>query len=77
MCGGTEKVNAVNYLDKLPPATDNYYYEEDSMLLMIRRGVSDQNAKGLNQENWRQDQGNQGQSYGNYDFEGQYVQDGN
>lgn len=28
--GGVEKVNAVNYLSKPPPVTDEYYYEEDS-----------------------------------------------
>ena len=27
---GAEKVNVVNYLTKLPPAMDDYYYEEDS-----------------------------------------------
>ena len=34
-------------------------------------------AQGLNQDNWRQGQGNQGWNYGNYNREGHYVRDGN
>ena len=34
-------------------------------------------SQGLNQDNWRQGQGNQGRIYGIYNLEGNYVQDGN
>ena len=43
--GGAEKVNAANYLKKLPPPADEYYYEEDTYALNDRTGVSDQISK--------------------------------
>ena len=39
--------------------------------------MAKQSFKKVNQENWRQGQGNQGQNYENYNSEGHYVRDGN
>ena len=43
---------------------------------MSRQGDFRPSAQGSNQDNWRQDQGNQGRNYGNYNREGHYVRDG-
>ena len=72
-----EKINAVNYLSKQPPQNDEYYYEEDSYAVNEQMGGSRPSAKGSNQENWRQGQGNQGRNYGNYNREGHYARNGN
>ena len=38
VAGGTEKLNAVNYLSKPPPPNDEYYYEEDSYAVNDQMG---------------------------------------
>ena len=35
---GAEKVNALNYLTKLPPPLDEYYYEEESYVVNDQMG---------------------------------------
>ena len=38
--GGAEKINALNYLSKPQPPSDECYYEENSYAVMNSRGVS-------------------------------------
>ena len=70
---GAKKVNTVKYLSKQPPQNNEYYYEKDSYAVNDQTGGFRPNAQGSNQEIRRQGQGNQGQSYGNYNREGHYV----
>ena len=56
--GGAEKINAVNYLSKPPPANDKGYYAEDSYAVNEQIGGFRPSAQGSNQDNWRQGQGN-------------------
>ena len=74
---GAEKINAVNYLYKPPSPNDECYYAEESYAVNEQTGVFRPSAQGLNQDNWCQGQGNQGQNYGKYNREGHYVRDGN
>ena len=46
--GGTEKVNAVNYLTKPPPPADEYYYKEDTYEVNDETGGSCPNTLGYN-----------------------------
>ncbi|KAK4708636.1 hypothetical protein R3W88_029561 [Solanum pinnatisectum] len=71
--GGAEKVNNVNYLTRTSPSAEEYYFEEDVYAVIEQTGGFRPNAQGSNTDNWRQGQGNQGQNYGNYNREGQYV----
>ena len=75
--GGAQKINVVNYLSKPPPLNDECYYAEDSYAVKKQTRCFRLSAKGSNQYNWRQGQGNQGRIYGNYNREGHYVRDGN
>ncbi|XP_069148240.1 uncharacterized protein [Solanum lycopersicum] len=43
--GGTEKVNAVNYLTKPPPPADEYYYKEDTYEVNDETGVATRGGK--------------------------------
>ena len=58
--GGTEKVNAVNYLTKPPQLVDDYYYEEDTYAVNDQMVGFLPKGQGSNQENWHQRQGNKG-----------------
>ena len=73
---GAEKINAVNYLKK-PPSNDQCYYAEDSYAVNEQTGGFRPSDQDLNQDNWRQGQGNQGRNYGNCNREGHYVRYGN
>ena len=43
--GGAEKINVVNYLTKIQPPADEYYYEEDNYTVNDQTGVSDRTPK--------------------------------
>ena len=75
--GGAEKKNAVNYLTKPPPPNNECDCEEDSYVVNEQTGGFGPSAKGSNQENCLQGQGNQGRIYGNYNCEDHYVGEGN
>ena len=70
--GGAEKIYAVNNLAKPPPPNDECYYEEDTYAVNKQTGGFRPSAKGSNQDNWHQGQGNQGRIYGKYNRKGHY-----
>ena len=53
----------------------DYYYDEDAYAVNDQMGGFPPNGQGSNKENWPKGQGNQGQNYGNYNWDDQYVQD--
>ena len=62
---------------KPPPPNDECYYAEDTYEVNEQTGCSQPSAQGSNQDKWRKGKGNQGQNYGNYNYEGHYVRGGN